>query len=99
LENFKETKEKSIGYPKVNIKEIPNDFNEATINDAAKQFNPVSNLFNNFYNGLSDYKKEYLYGHQVYVPEAYPSHYYNTNTFSPAYLAEVRRQNKQDDEF
>jgi hypothetical protein len=41
MENFKETKEKSIGYPKLNIQEIPNQFHEPSVSDAAKQSHPV----------------------------------------------------------
>ena len=53
-------------------------------------------MFNGFYKGLSDDRKEYLYGQQVYIPEACPDHYYNTNKFSPAFLAEIK---KKDDDF
>jgi len=99
MEITQETKDKSIGYPKVNIQEIPNEFNEATNNnnDIAKQSHPVSNLDNGFYNGLSDNKKEYLYGQETYIPPSYPKHYYNTNSFSPLYLAEMKT--KANDEY
>ena len=97
MENFEETKNKSIGYPKLSIQDIPNQFNEPTVSDAAQQVHPVSFLLNGFYNGLSDDRKEYLYGQQVYIPEAYPDHYHNTNKFSPAYLAEMRKKDNEDE--
>ena len=97
MEITQETKDKSIGYPKVTIQQLPNEFKEAPINDIAKQCDPVSNLFNGFYNGLSDNKVDHVYGRETYVPQSYPAHYYNNNTFSPFYLAEVRR--KPDDEY
>jgi hypothetical protein len=97
IENFEETKNKFGEYPKVNKTVIPDKFNEPTINDVAKQFHPVSFLFNGRYNNLSDDKKEYLYRQQVYIPVTYPNHFYNTNPFSPLYLAEMRR-NKNNEE-
>jgi len=97
IEMTQETKDKSIGYPKVTIQQLPNEFKEAPINDIAKQCDPVSHLFNGFYNGLSDNKVDHVYGRETYVPQSYPAHYYNNNTFSPFYLAEIRR--KPDDEY
>jgi hypothetical protein len=49
-----------------------------------------------FYNGIPNDKK-YLYGQQVYIPESFPAHYYNSKNFSPIYLAEMRRQKKQEE--
>jgi hypothetical protein len=97
MENIEEKKDKSIGYPKVNIQEITNQFNEPTVSEAVQQIHPVSFICNGFYNGLSDDRKEYLYGQQVYIPEAYPDHYYITNKFLPAYLAEMRKKDNEDE--
>ena len=83
MEITQETKDKSIGYPKVTIQQLPNEFKEAPINDIAKQCDPISHLFNGFYNGLSDNKVDHVYGRETYVPQSYPAHYYNNNTFSP----------------
>ena len=87
MENFKETKEKFGEYPKVNKTVIPDEFKEFTINDAAAQFQPMARLNNSFYNGLAIDDKHYSYGQQVYIPESYPNHFYNTNMFSPLFLA------------
>ena len=87
MENFKETKEKFGEYPKVNKTVIPDEFKEFTINDAAAQFQPMARLNNSFYNGLATDDKHYSYGQHVYIPESYPNHYYNTNMFSPLFLA------------
>ena len=86
MDNYAETKEKHGEYPKVNKVIFPTELNEYTINDAAKNFQPQTRLFNSFYNGI-DNNKEYQYGQQIYIPESYPSHYINTNKFSPAYIA------------
>ena len=48
MEITQETKDKSIGYPKVSVQQLLNEFNEATINDIAKQCDPISSLFNGF---------------------------------------------------
>ncbi len=48
MENFEETEDKSIGSPKLNIQEIPNQFHEPTVSDSAQQIHPVSFIFNGF---------------------------------------------------
>ena len=40
-----------------------------------------------YYNGLSDKNKEYPYGTQIHIPQSFPNHFYNTNKFSPLFLA------------
>ena len=87
MENFEETKEKLGEYPKLNKTVIPDEFKDFTINDAAAQFQPMARLNNSFYNGLAIDDKHYSYGQQVYIPESYPNHFYNTNMFSPLFLA------------
>jgi len=97
MENYKETKEKFGEYPKVNKTVIPDEFKEFTINDAAAQFQPMAKLNNSFYNGLAIDDKHYSYGQQVYIPESYPNHYYNTNMFSPLFLA-MNKEKKPEEE-
>ena len=97
IENFKETKEKFGEYPKVNKTVIPDEFKDFTINDVAAQFQPMARLKNSFYNGLAIDDKHYSYGQQVYIPESYPNHYYNTNMFSPLFLA-MNKEKKQEEE-
>ena len=98
MENFEETKEKFGEYPKVNKTVIPDEFKEFTINDAAAQFQPMARLNNNFYNGSAIDDKHYSYGQEVYIPESYPNHYYNTNMFSPLFLA-MNKEKKPEEDF
>ena len=95
MENFQETKEKFGEYPKVNKTVIPDEFKEFTINDIAANFQPRARLNNSFYNGVPN-DKHYSYGQQVYIPESYPNHYYNTNMFSPLFLA-MNKEKKEED--
>jgi hypothetical protein len=96
MENFKETKEKFGEYPKVNKTVIQNEFNDFPINDVAANFQPMARLNNSFYNGLATDDKHYSYGQQVYIPESYPNHYYNTNMFSPLFLAMSKEKKEED---
>jgi hypothetical protein len=96
MENFKETKEKFGEYPKVNKTVIPDEFKEFTINDIAANFQPMARLNNSFYNGVQN-DKHYSYGQQVYIPESYPNHYYNTNMFSPLFLAMNKEKKPEED--
>ena len=96
MENFKETKEKFGEYPKVNKTVIQNEFNDFPINDVAANFQPMARLNNSFYNGLAIDDKHYSYGQQVYIPESCPNHYYNTNMFSPLFLA-LSKEKKEED--
>ena len=97
MENFQETKEKFGEYPKVNKTVIPNEFNDFPINDIAAQFQPMARLNNSFYNGLAIDDKHYSYGQQVYIPESYPNHFYNTNMFSPLFLAMSKEKKPEED--
>ena len=98
MENFKETKEKFGEEPKVNKTVIPDEFKDFTINDAAAQFEPMARLNNSFYNGLAIDDKHYSYKQEVYIPESYPNHFYNTNMFSPVFLA-MNKEKKPEEEF
>ena len=97
MENFNETKDKFGEYPKVNKTVIPDEFKDFTINDVAAQFQPMARLNNSFYNGLAINDKHYSYGQEVYIPESYPNHYYNTNMFSPLFLA-MNKEKKSEEE-
>ena len=94
MENFQETKEKFGEYPKVNKTFIPDQFNDFTINDVAAQFQPTARLNNSFYNGVPN-DKTYLYKQEVYIPDSYPNHYYNTNMFSPLFLAMSKEKKEE----
>ena len=98
MENFQETKDKFGENPKVNKTVIPNEFNDFPINDIAAQFQPMARLNNSFYNGLATDDKHYSYGQQVYIPPSYPNHFYNTNTFSPLFLAMSKEKKPEEEE-
>jgi hypothetical protein len=95
IENYAETKEKFVEYPKVNIALMPEQFNDFTINDTALQFQPIVRINNSFYNGVTN-DKHYSYGQQVYIPESYPNHFYNTNQFSPIFLAMSKEKKEEE---
>lgn len=97
MENFKDIKEMFGGYPRVNKTVIPDTFNDFTINSISANFKPEAGLFSNLYNGLSNDEKTYSYGQQIYIPPSYPNHFYNTNKFSPLYIAEMKREEKKDE--
>ena len=97
MDDFKEIKEMFGGYPRVNIQVIPTEFKDFTINSISANYKPEAGLFSNLYNGLSNDEKTYSYRQQVYIPPSYPNHFYNTNTFSPLYIAEMKRQDKTDE--
>ena len=46
--------------------------------------------------GLATDDKHYSYKQQVYIPESYPNHYYNTNMFSPLFLAMSKEKKEED---
>lgn len=94
-ENFKETKDKFCEYPYVNKTTFPTEYNDFTINDIAKQFQPVMRINNSFYNGVPNEEKSYLYGQQIYIPESYPNNFINTNKFSPLYIAMNKHEKEQ----
>jgi hypothetical protein len=61
--------------------------NDFSINDFGRTMDGTYRLNASYYNGLNDNAKEYPYGTQIHYPQSYPNHYYNTNKFSPVYLA------------
>ncbi len=97
IENFKDIKETFGYYPRVNIQVIPTKFKDFTINSISANYKPEAGLFSNLYNGLSNDEITYSYRQQIYIPPSYASHFYNTNKFSPIYLAEMIRQDKKDE--
>ena len=96
MDNFEETKNIFGEYPKLNKTVITNEFNDFPINDIAANFQPMARLNNSFYNGVPN-DKTYLYKQEVYIPDSYPNHYYNTNMFSPLFLA-MNKEKKPEEE-
>ena len=95
MDNFEETKNIFEEYPKLNKTVIPNEFNDFPINDIAANFQPMARLNNSFYNGVPN-DKTYLYKQEVYIPDSYPNHFYNTNMFSPLFLA-ISKEKKEEE--
>ena len=95
MDNFEETKNIFGEYPKLNKTVIPNEFNDFPINDIAANFQPMARLNNSFYNGVPN-DKTYLYKQEVYIPDSYPNHFYNTNMFSPLFLA-ISKEKKEEE--
>ena len=42
-----------------------------------------------YHNGLISKFNDKPYGSEVYIPEAYPNHFYNNQQFSPLFLAGI----------
>ena len=95
MDNFEETKNIFGEYPKLNKTVITNEFNDFPINDIAANFQPMARLNNSFYNGVPN-DKTYLYKQEVYIPDSYPNHFYNTNMFSPLFLA-ISKEKKEEE--
>ncbi len=74
MDDFKEIKEMFGGYPRVNIQVIPTEFKDFTINSISANYKPEAGLFSNLYNKLSNDKKTYSYGQQIYITLSYPNH-------------------------
>ena len=95
MDNFEETKNIFGEYPKLNKTVITNEFNDFPINDIAANFQPMARLNNSFYNGVPN-DKTYLYKQEVYIPDSYPNHFYNTNMFSPLFLAMSKEKKEEE---
>ena len=72
--------------PATDNSKIPNEFKQFSNNSIAANFQPQASLFNSYYNGVSN-KEDFVYKKEVYIPKVLPNHYYNSNKFSPAFLA------------
>ena len=71
------------------IKEVDNtkELKEYPINNIGRTFDPLYRLNASYYNGLIGKANEKPYGTEIYIPQSYPNHFYNTNKFSPTFLA------------
>jgi hypothetical protein len=59
-----------------------------------KQASEIILLTTDFCSTLTD--KHYSYKQQVYIPESYPNHFYNTNMFSPLFLAMSKEKKEEE---
>jgi hypothetical protein len=74
-------------YQPINEIDKTKELNEFPINDFGRTMHQTYGLNASYYNGLSDKNKEYPYGTQINIPQSFPNHFYNTNKFSPLFLA------------
>ena len=74
---------------------VPDELNSFPINDIGRTMDGTYRLNASFYNGLDVGHDDKSYGREKYIPEAYPNRYYNTQKFSPGFLA-LNNQNKDD---
>jgi len=71
------------------IKEIDatKQLNPFPINDIGRTFDPTYRINASYYNNLIGQEKEKPYGTEIYIPKSFPNHFYNTQNFSPVFLA------------
>ncbi len=85
---YSETKNKFQNlYQPVKAIDHNQNLKEFSIKDIGRIMDGTYRLNASHYNGLRDDKKEYPYGTQVFYPQSFPNHFYNTYKFSPAFLA------------
>lgn len=85
---YAETKEKFQElYQPIKEIEIPTELNDFSINDIGRTYDPTFGLNASYYSGLIGNLNQKPYGTEIYRPPAYPNHAYNTQKFSPAYIA------------
>lgn len=87
---YAETKDK-FQELKQPIKEVnyTQDLKDFTYNDYGRTYHPTYGLNASYYNGLVGKADEKPFGTEVYIPQSYPSHFYNTQKFSPAFIANL----------
>ena len=71
------------------IKEVDatKDLKEFSMNDISKTFDPSYRINASYYNELIGKGQEKPYGTEVYFHQSYPNHFYNTQKFSPIFVA------------
>lgn len=89
--NYKQTYDinSKIGYltQPTKIIENPENLQPFTINSIASTLQPAYGLNASYYNGLVGQGNDFSYGRELYIPQAYPNHYYNTQKFAPVFKA------------
>jgi len=89
--NYKETKDvnDTYGYltQPTKIIDNPENLKPFTINSISRTLDPTYGLNASYYNGLVGKGNDFSYGRELYIPQAYPNHYYNTQKFAPVYRA------------
>ena len=87
---YAETKEKFQElYQPIRTVDATKDLNDFSQNDYGRTLDGSYRLNASYYSGLIGKMNEKPYGTEVYIPQAYPNHYYNTQKFSPTFLANL----------
>ena len=74
---------------------VPDKLKPFSINDIGRTMNGTYGLNASYYHGLDVGNDDKLFGTEKYIPEAYPNQFYNTQKFSPVFLA-LNNPNKND---
>ncbi len=71
------------------IKEIDatKELKSFPINDIGRTFDPTYRINASYYNNLIGKENDKPYGTEIYIPQSFPNHFYNTQKFSPIFLA------------
>jgi len=85
---YAETKEKFQElYQPIRTSDLTSEIKEFTDNDFSRTMHPTYGLNASYHNGLISKFNDKPYGTEVYIPVAYPNHFYNNQQFSPLFLA------------
>jgi len=76
-------------YQPIRTTDMNKDLKEFTENDFSRTMHGTYRLNASYHNGLIGKVNDKPYGSEVYIPEAYPNHFYNTQKFSPIFLANI----------
>ncbi len=87
---YAETKDKFQElYQPIRTSDLTSEIKEFTDNDFTRTMHQTYGLNASYHNGLISKFNDKPYGTEVYIPEAYPYHYYNNQKFSPLFLAGI----------
>ena len=62
---------------------IENPLEKFKVNSISTDLHSQYALNASFYNGLIGKQDDFVYGRELYIPKAYPNHFYNTQKTAP----------------
>lgn len=74
-------------YQPIREVDMDKDLKQFPINNIGRTLDPTFGLNASYYNTLIGKENEKPYGTEIYRPQSYPNHYYNTQQYSPVFLA------------
>jgi len=74
-------------YQPIRTSDLTSEIKEFTDNDFSRTMHPTYGLNASYHNGLIGKFDDKSYGTEVYIPKAYPNHFYNNQQFSPLFIA------------